>query len=320
MLEPLDVAPEEEELYRAMLTRHDVTMAELVDATGRDRSRLRRALGALEARGLVSRTPTRPIRFRPAPPDEAVEALALHRHEEIERARLAAAELSVLFHAADRSAAGSPVQVIQGREATAARIVAIQQATRQELLILDGTEPADRQVRLQQEQLRRGVRYRTVYDREALAAPDQAARVRDLAAAGEQARVMDAVPLTLVISDRAIGLIPLPRPADRQTVVLQASALLDGVIALFELLWERATPLWPQGRAAGARLSEEDEQLLGYAAAGYTDRAIARRLGVAQRTVERRMRRVMDRLDARTRFQAGLQAAERGILGRGRSS
>ncbi|WP_197359209.1 response regulator transcription factor, partial [Streptomyces clavuligerus] len=68
------------------------------------------------------------------------------------------------------------------------------------------------------------------------------------------------------------------------------------------------------GGPGGSGLSGEDEHLLALSASGLTDRAIARRLGVAQRTVERRMRRIMDVLGARTRLQAGLQAARRGVL------
>ena len=62
-------------------------------------------------------------------------------------------------------------------------------------------------------------------------------------------------------------------------------------------------------------LSTRDQQLLALLAAGLTDQAIARKLGVALRTVERRVRRLMDGLGARTRFQAGLQAAARGRYG-----
>jgi len=137
---------------------------------------------------------------------------------------------------------------------------------------------------------------------------------------GEQARVLDGLPLRLAIADRAIGLVPLAplvSPGERELLVVQPSALLDGLVALFEALWERATPLWPSGARVRAlpELTDEDELLLALSAAGLTDEAIARRLGVAQRTVERRMRRVMTLLHAKTRFQAGLRAARLGIIG-----
>ena len=44
------------------------------------------------------------------------------------------------------------------------------------------------------------------------------------------------------------------------------------------------------------------------------DATVARRVGVSQRTFDRRVRSVMDRLNAQTRFQAGVLAARRGWL------
>jgi DNA-binding NarL/FixJ family response regulator len=41
---------------------------------------------------------------------------------------------------------------------------------------------------------------------------------------------------------------------------------------------------------------------------------VARQLGISQRTVERDIRKMMDDLNATTRFQAGVQAARRGLV------
>ena len=46
-------------------------------------------------------------------------------------------------------------------------------------------------------------------------------------------------------------------------------------------------------------------------AGGATDETIARQLGLSTRTVERRVRAMLDQLGAETRFQAGVQAARR---------
>jgi DNA-binding NarL/FixJ family response regulator len=134
--------------------------------------------------------------------------------------------------------------------------------------------------------------------------------------------VLADLPMKMVITDRSTAMVPLVLPTE-QMLVLQTSALVDGLITLFEMLWQRATPLWPAGappaaagdESSGPALSAEDEHMLALAASGLTDQAIARRLGKAQRTVERRMQRIMGLLGAQTRFQAGLQAAGRGILG-----
>jgi DNA-binding NarL/FixJ family response regulator len=50
--------------------------------------------------------------------------------------------------------------------------------------------------------------------------------------------------------------------------------------------------------------------------AGLTDEAIADNLGLHPRTVRRRLRALLARLDAATRFQAGYQAVQRGWLTR----
>jgi DNA-binding NarL/FixJ family response regulator len=112
-----------------------------------------------------------------------------------------------------------------------------------------------------------------------------------------------------VVTDRRTGLLQ----TGQEVVELGPSALLDGLVRLFELLWQQATPLWPEPEPSGP-LSAEDQRLLALAAAGLTDQAIARRLGVAQRTVERRMQRILKALEATTRFQAGLRAGHRGLL------
>ncbi|MGW4898242.1 helix-turn-helix domain-containing protein [Kitasatospora sp. NPDC004240] len=317
MLNALGVSSQEEALYRALLLRPDPTLAELAESTGAEPSRLRRQLRELEAKGLVSRSPTRPVRFRPAPPELAVEVLALSLHQRIDRARLAAVELTDLWRSG-RAEHEPPVQIVQGREANTQHFQQVQRSTREEVLIFDMPpyveEGMAAQTDVQLDLMERGVVYRTVYDRGALAEPEQLALARRLTQRGERARVVDGLPMKLLIADRTTALVPFVLDGERQTVVLRSSPLLDGLIALFEAQWERGTPLWGSGRPAD-ELSPEDVQLLGYAAAGYTDEIIARKVGVNKRTVERRMRRLMDALGARTRFQAGLQAARRGLLG-----
>lgn len=58
----------------------------------------------------------------------------------------------------------------------------------------------------------------------------------------------------------------------------------------------------------------DDRRLLTLLSAGLTDHAIARDLGVSERTVRRRITRLQAVLGGRTRFQLGVQAARRGWL------
>lgn len=316
-LDSLGVTTAEQGLYEVLLRHPEGTMAELTELTRIGQRRLRGLLKSLEDKGMVIRSPGRPSRFSPSPPDIAVEVLALRRQEEIARARLVGAALVSRIRQENPPAGELPVEVVRGRQAVAQRFRQIQQMARQELAILDKppyvVDPDGAQHLLQREVQSRGVRYRTIYDRDALASAGRVEKMRQLAASGEDARVLAGVPMKLVIADRRIGLVPHELPNEDETVVLlRSSALLDGLITLFDTLWERATPLWPD--APSDAWSTNDQQLLALLAAGLTDQAIARKLGVALRTVERRVRRVMDGLGARTRFQAGLQAAIRGLF------
>ncbi|HEU5475066.1 MAG TPA: LuxR C-terminal-related transcriptional regulator [Actinophytocola sp.] len=314
----LGVTPAEQRLYEVLLRHSDRTLAELTELTPLGRPRLRTLLKSLADKGLLSTTGHRPARFAAAPPDLAVELLTLRRQQEIEQARLAGTAFCNRVGQPGRTGAESPVEVVLGRAAVGQRFRQIQQVTRGELLILDKppyvVDPDGDQYELQRRLLDGGVRYRTIYDHDALGPAGRIEQLRQLAASGEQARVLTGVPMKLVIADRRLGLAPHDAGHTETAVLIRASALLDGLVTLFETLWEQATPLWPQRRwpPAGDPLSNRDQQLLALLAAGLTDQAIARRLGVALRTVERRVRHLMDGLGARTRFQAGLRAAVRG--------
>jgi DNA-binding NarL/FixJ family response regulator len=84
------------------------------------------------------------------------------------------------------------------------------------------------------------------------------------------------------------------------------------LVALHDHLWSLGSPLQRgTGRTAGER---RDQTILALLGAGASDATIARQTGVSQRTVERRVRALMDQLGAGTRFQAGVQAARRGLI------
>nr|WSW70649.1 LuxR C-terminal-related transcriptional regulator [Streptomyces sp. NBC_00995] len=80
---------------------------------------------------------------------------------------------------------------------------------------------------------------------------------------------------------------------------------------LFDSVWERALPIGP---VTHDRITEEDRELLTMLAFGLKDEAMARRLEIHVHTVRRRITRLMQALNAETRFQAGVQAALRGWL------
>ncbi|WP_405445433.1 hypothetical protein [Streptomyces erythrochromogenes] len=171
--------------------------------------------------------------------------------------------------------------------------------------------------------LARGVAVRTVTDRRGTDFPDWARELIALTRLGLQARIGQRLPTSLVLVDRRTCLLPTPSTpptpdtplsddggADGAALVFGDSLLHHAALPLFESLWARATPV---GSPDGP-LSAEQRELLGLLASGLKDETIARRLGVHVHTARRRITRMLEELDADTRFQAGVQAAIRGWL------
>jgi DNA-binding CsgD family transcriptional regulator len=177
--------------------------------------------------------------------------------------------------------------------------------------------------RTELELLSKGIAFRAIYDRRALEMPGAIEQIGRYVLAGEEARALPDVPMKLVVADRSQALVP--SQADSPTieaghVLVHPSAMLDALVSVFEALWARATPLLvdPSGTLidVAESLSDEDRSLLSLFLAGMTDLAIADQLGLSVRTVQRRLRRLMDLAGVSTRMQLGWHASRNGWLGR----
>ena len=158
--------------------------------------------------------------------------------------------------------------------------------------------------------LRRGVRYRVLAPDAARTAPKLGTRLTALAMAGATARTLPRVPLdALVVDGTAVVL-----PAGQATAAFHLPGVVTAVVELFERVWPAAVPLAPSSPPGGAEQEQRERELLKLLSAGFTDAAAATQLGISVRTVRRTVAAVMDRLGARSRFQAGAKAADRGWL------
>jgi DNA-binding CsgD family transcriptional regulator len=150
----------------------------------------------------------------------------------------------------------------------------------------------------------RGVRHRIVTDD---------STVRPTHRWGVEQRRLPQVPFRMLVADTHAALIGR---GPEESLLIGPSLLLDVLVDGFEAVWSMATPVERPGHQAPAQtaVTEEDRQLLMVMAAGATDQAISRQLHISVRTVQRRVRALMDRLEAGTRFQAGMNAAKRGWI------
>jgi sugar-specific transcriptional regulator TrmB/DNA-binding CsgD family transcriptional regulator len=311
-----------EVVYEALLDGGAADVRELVARTGRPAKIVRSALRILIHHGLASRRAGSPIRYGAIDPVVALDVLLLQREEQLARARAHARELAERFHnSAAMQDASELVELISGSDVIVQRVNQLERSARHELRCLDKppyqsalTDPGEVDF------LQRGGRARGIYDQDAIKFPEKLNAVRDVVAVGEEARTLRSVPTKLLLIDDRVAVVPLRNsPADPSPtfVVIHPSALLDALSGLFEVLWELALPLEFSLAADGARAgpAPDDQRILASLTAGLSDAAVARQLHISERTYQRRISNLMQRLHAHTRFQLAQQAMRRGWLG-----
>jgi DNA-binding CsgD family transcriptional regulator len=158
--------------------------------------------------------------------------------------------------------------------------------------------------------LRPGVRYRFLLPDHVRVTPMRA-WLAYLADAGARIRTVPDVPVNSVVIDGCR--VVLPRSTGGVSVI-GIESVVTASVGVFEHLWQAATPFVAREMPDQAGLTARERTVLHLLAIGCADEAIAARLGVSVRTVRRLVSGVMNRLGARSRFQAGAKAAGRGWL------
>lgn len=315
MLQDLGVSTFEEEVYRQLLRDPSATIGNLTAALRASQRRLRGALARLCALGLATRVGNG--RYAPVSPDGALDSLIHRREAELARVRAAKQDFLDEFALGRLQYKLSELfDVVTGTAAIYRFAREAYQGARHEILGFDQppyASPADfDEVATEAPLLARGATVKMIYSTEALQQPGRVRVVTELARAGEQARTLPTLPIKLKIFDRRVAIVPLigDRHATESVGVVSESGLLDGLVALFEAYWRIAHPV--VGAVPDPELQTGDQAVLTMLTAGWKDDAIARELGVSVRTVRRRVGRILDVLQASSRFQAGIAAARRG--------
>lgn len=142
--------------------------------------------------------------------------------------------------------------------------------------------------------------------------PRQAARLGALAQAGADIRTVPEVPLDALVIDRVLTVVPADHSSD--VAMFQLTSVVTTTVELFDRVWYSAAPFTASAPHCGTEVTRRERELLTLLFAGSTDESAAARLGVSVRTVRRMVRELMQRLGARSRFQAGAKALDRGWL------
>jgi DNA-binding CsgD family transcriptional regulator len=168
---------------------------------------------------------------------------------------------------------------------------------------------------LDQEALDRGTTMRSIYLDSTRNDPLTFGYLRWLSDAGGQVRTTATLPLRMIIFDRKQALIPVnPEFSRAGAVVQRGPGMVAALCALFDQIWQTARPVGEERARDDQGLTSQEQAVLTLLAEGWTDDVIARKLGVSVRTSRRITAELTARLGARSRFQAGARAVERGWI------
>jgi sugar-specific transcriptional regulator TrmB len=311
--------------YRALITAGAAGPAELAGLLLLSPARAGQLLAALVEAGLAVPGLGEPDRFVAAPPAVALHAAVARRRHELDLAEAELGALDELYRwAGPHRGVPGVVDVVHGVAAVRELFGRLHVAARAEVLSLvkapvavisAADNPAE------DEAVARGVRYRVLLDRAMLdAEPDVVDRMVKAQAAGEEIRIAGTLPLKLIIVDREQALLPLHTSAQPITsaLLVHESGLLEALVALFEAEWARSSAVVTDAGDVRdlnpSAIDDLDVRIITLLMTGLTDDAAAAHLGTSTRTVQRRVRRLMDLTGGRTRMQLGYHAARLGWL------
>jgi DNA-binding CsgD family transcriptional regulator/sugar-specific transcriptional regulator TrmB len=169
---------------------------------------------------------------------------------------------------------------------------------------------------LDERALAAGIKILTLFQESVRNDPATHAYAQWLTNLGGDVRTAPILPTRMLIFDRRIAVIPID-PDDTKLGALCTAemAIVRFMVSIFETAWNTAVPLGACAQEdAATGLTALDRQILIMLGKGLTDEAVANRLGVSGRTVRRQVASIMERLNASSRFEAGLKAAQRGWI------
>ncbi|MFF4383480.1 LuxR C-terminal-related transcriptional regulator [Kitasatospora sp. NPDC092039] len=280
----------------------------------------------LLAMGLLRPLPGSGERLAPVPPDIAATGLT----RPIELAVLAQqerlAELHTSFTAAEHAyrdvmrRAQLPIRLLAGEEINPALEKAVAGCTEELLTAQPGggraperlADALPRDLALAD----RGVRQRTLYQHTVRSHGPTLAYIEQVTAKGAQVRTLHEVFDRVIICDRSTAFIPAGADREAAAILIQLPPLVEYLLKIFELMWDRAEPVtYQQGHHRPRLLTARTRQnVLRLMVNGYTDEAIASRLGMSTRTVSSHIQKASELLGSRSRGHLGYIIARQGVL------
>jgi DNA-binding CsgD family transcriptional regulator len=326
LLTVLGLDRETESIYRAMLAHPADGVVALCERLVMPMDVLRTGLDRLSELGLVRPSYEEDGGIRPVSPDIGLEVLLARQRAElaaqqqrIEASQAAAVQL-ISDYAELRPARDQPgVEHLVGLDQIQERLTRLERELCREAMTFANGAQTERAIEsakvLNEALLKRGARIRTVYLDSVRNSPHTLEYLEWLVASGGEVRTVASLPTRLIIADRVTAVLPVSSDDTAAgAVVLTGQGTLMALCALFESVWSNAAPLGVSAPRDVHGLTDTEATALSLLADGHTDETIAKRLGVSHRTARRIATSLMEKLGARSRFEAGVRAVKIGWL------
>lgn len=326
MLEGFGVNAEAEAVYRAMLAAPDGCITEIAARLHLCEQEVRKRLDELVDLSLLRPSWDVPGTVRAVSPDVGLTALLARQQAGIARqeqlvaqSRLDMAAFVSQFPARRGETSDAEIEELWGLDGVRLKLEQLERDARTEVLAFQPgphTEEGRRASRpLDESSLGRGLRMRDVFMDSMRNDRPMLHHVQWLSARGAQIRTAPTLPLRMILYDRKVAVIPMdPEHSRRGALLTRSRGTVTALLALFEQVWQRATPLGAPTQLCAGSLTPQEQELLRMLTAGTKDACAARQLGVSVRTVRRMVAELASRLGASSRFQAGVNAARQGWL------
>ena len=248
----------ESSAYVALTRRGEATASEVASIAELPRQRIYDVLEGLVGKGFATMKPGRPVRYAAASPDEALWGALDRRRQDIDRLEHGIAETIERLTPDYRAGreADDPlrfIELLREPAAIAKRFMALERTAEREILVFTkppyAVDPANNVEGLKL--LERKIEARSVYERSVYDDPGQSAAIRMFVAAGEQARVVDHLPLKLVLIDERVALFTMEDPvagAPALTIMIVEHTSLARLLKIaFEAVWASGAPFAQPG-------------------------------------------------------------------------
>ncbi|MFJ4437301.1 LuxR C-terminal-related transcriptional regulator [Streptomyces sp. NPDC088923] len=315
-------------VYRAMVACEEAGVADLAEHLSISDGDVRNALEALAGASLARPAMGEPTRWRAVNPELELASLIARQEAELatqqqvlQQNRSVVADLLADYStAAFRRGGGTNAdfEEVSDVEEVRAKLRILSQQVRTEVFALVPGGPQSAEVLaasrvLDEETLRRGVRMRTVYLSSVRNDGPSVSYARWLSQQGGQIRTTESLPMRLLLIDHSVALIRVdPEQPGQGALFIRSPGVVAALYFLAENVWESSLPFGSPPVKDGFGLSTQERELLRLLAGGLTDAMSARRLGLSIRTVRRLMADLMKRINAASRFQAGLRLGQLG--------